>query len=565
METKKMLKDLTPKEDVLKQAVERANATCSQEELLKIYDESVKNFQTNTIIKGKVVDIVKEVVLVDIGYKSEGVVPLLDFPNGQVKKGDEIEVLLEALEDEMGYISLSKEKADKIRGWERILECNKEGDSLKGVVIKKIKGGLLVDVGVPVFLPSSQVDVERIEDIGVFVGKVVEVKILKLDEQRMNVIVSRRKFLEEQRNKIREQFFQTIKEGDIVEGVVKACKEKGAFVDVDGMDALVPLPYLGWGHYNHTNEVLRPGQRIQAKVIRMDRDAGRVILSVKDCLPDPWVEAEKKYQVGQVVTGRVIGIAPFGFTMEIEPGVEGTVKSSEISWTKKVTHPGEVVKHGQTVQAIILKIEANKRAMHLSVKQAAENPWDIIDKKYQIGQKVKGVIRGFTHGAVFIELADSIEGVLSARDISWTKKSVNPEVMFQKGQEIEIAVVGIDKLRKRLNFGLKQLLENPWETTIPQKYTTGTLWNAKVTNVVSFGAFVELEKDLEALIHYGKETQDKSLATGDEVQVKIESVDTKDGKITVSLEKVIKKVEVKPAATVSTPAAEGNQGEIPQQ
>ena len=514
-------------------------------EIDKYYVDSVKNFTADTIIKGKILDVVGDDVLVDIGYKSEGVVPKNDFVRAEeMEPGKEIEVFLESVEDESGVIALSKQKADKIRGWERIITSNKEGDVIKGRVVRKIKGGLLVDVGVPVFLPASQVDVRRVEDIGEFLGKEVSCKILKIDEKRMNIIVSRRRLLEEERAGQKTKLLQEINEGDIRKGMVKNIADFGAFVDLGGIDGLLHITDMSWGRINHPTEIVKLEREVTVKVLKVDRVTERIALGLKQLQPNPWERVVSKYVVGQRVKGKVVNLMPYGAFVELEPGIEGLVHISEMSWTKRINHPSEVMTIGQEVEVAVLAIDTDKQELSLGLKQTEANPWDKVEEKYKALQKVKGKVRNTTSYGAFVELEDGIDGLLHINDMSWTKKVVHPNEVVKKGDVVDVQVLTVDKEKKRIALGLKQMSDNPWSTTIPMRYAIGNAVSGKITKLVSFGAFVELEKDLEGLLHISKvdkEIEQAGLTPGDIVEVKVVKLEPAEGKIGLSLSKIIEK------------------------
>jgi small subunit ribosomal protein S1 len=522
------------------------------EEIERYYVESVKNFAADTIIKGRILQVVGDDVLVDIGYKSEGVVPKNDFVRTEeIEPDKEIEVYLESVEDEAGVIALSKQKADKIRGWERIITQNKEGDVIRGRVIRKIKGGLLVDVGVPVFLPASQVDVRRVEDIGEYLGQTIECKILKIDEKRMNIIVSRRKLLEEQRAEAKQKLLQEIQEGDVRKGVVKNIADFGAFVDLGGIDGLLHITDMSWGRINHPTEVVKLDQEITVKVLKVDRVTERIALGLKQLQPNPWERLVSKYSVGQRVRGKVVNLMPYGAFVELEPGIEGLVHISEMSWTKRINHPSEVLQVGQEVEVAVLAIDTDKQELSLGLKQTEANPWDKVDEKYKAGMRVKGKVRNTTSYGAFVELEDGIDGLLHINDMSWTRKVVHPNEVVKKGDVLDVQVLSVDKEKKRIALGLKQLQENPWTSTIPVRYAVGNVVAGKVTKLVSFGAFVELEKDLEGLLHVSKVDKDlegAGLTPGDIVEVKVVKLEPAEGKIGLSLNRIIEKAKPKEGA-----------------
>ena len=563
MSNRKLVRELSIKEDEVEKISTDLMAEVGkssdevQKEIVKYYADSVKNFTADTIIKGKILQVVGDDVLVDIGYKSEGVVPKNDFVRQEdIIAGKDIEVFLESVEDEAGVIALSKQKADKIRGWERIITSNKEGDVIEGRVVRKIKGGLLVDVGVPVFLPASQVDVRRVEDIGEFLGKTVKTKILKIDEKRMNIIVSRRKLLEEERAEQKSKLLTEINEGDVREGTVKNIADFGAFVDLGGIDGLLHITDMSWGRVTHPTEVVKLEQQIKIKVLKVDRVTERIALGLKQLLPNPWERVVSKYTVGQRVKGKVVNLMPYGAFVELEPGIEGLVHISEMSWTKRINHPSEVLQIGQDVEVAVLAIDTDKQELSLGLKQTEANPWEKVDTKYAANMKVKGKVRNTTSYGAFVELEDGIDGLLLINDMSWTKKVVHPNEVVKKGDVLEVQILTVDKDKKRIALGLKQLLDNPWNTTIPMRYAVGNAVSGKITKLVSFGAFVELEKDLEGLLHISKmdkEVEVAGLAPGDIVEVKVVKLEPAEGKIGLALSKIIEKAKVKEGAPPATP------------
>jgi small subunit ribosomal protein S1 len=530
-----------------------------QKEIEKYYIDSVKNFTADTIIKGRILKVIGDDVLVDIGYKSEGVVPRNDFVHQEeIRPDQEIEVFLESVEDEAGVIALSRQKADKIRGWERIITSNKEGDVIEGRVVRKIKGGLLVDVGVPVFLPASQVDVRRVEDIGEFLGKTIKTKILKIDEKRMNIIVSRRKLLEEERAGQKSKLLQEISEGDIRKGAVKNIADFGAFVDLGGIDGLLHITDMSWGRVTHPTDVVKLEQEVTVKVLKVDRVTERIALGLKQLQPNPWERVVSKYTATQRVKGKVVNLMPYGAFVELEPGIEGLVHISEMSWTKRINHPSEVMQIGQDVEVAVLAIDIDRQELSLGLKQTEANPWEKVDTKYQVNQKVSGKVRNTTSYGAFVELEDGIDGLLHINDMSWTRKVVHPNEVVKKGDLFELLVLTVDREKKRIALGLKQLQENPWTTTIPHRYAVGNAVSGKITKLVSFGAFVELEKDLEGLLHISKmdkEVETSGLAPGDIVEVNVVKLEPVEGKIGLALSKIIEKAKVKEGAPPPPPPA----------
>jgi small subunit ribosomal protein S1 len=509
-------------------------------DIQRIYDESVRDFRTDTIIKGRIVAAVGDTVLVDIGYKSEGEVPRSDFQNDEITVGQEVELFLESIEGETGMVLLSKQKADKIRGWENIITNNKEGDVLEGKVIRKIKGGLLVDVGVPVFLPASQVDLRKVEDIGEFLGRTIKVKILKIDEQRMNVIVSRRKLLEEERTAAKERLFEVLGEGDVVEGVVKNIADFGAFVDLGGVDGLLHITDISWGRIGHPSEIVKLEQKVVVKVLRIDRSQEKIALGLKQLTPNPWELALDKYPVGTKIRGRVVNLQPYGAFVEIEPGVHGLVHNSEMSWTKPVNNPGEILAVNDEIDVVVKSIDPQREEIALSYREAQVNPWDSVEEKFPVGTKIKGRVRNIAPYGVFVELEEGVDGLLHLNDLSWTKKVSHPSEVVKKGDKIDAVVLTVDRDKKRIALGRKQLFADPWETTFPQKYGVGSRFRGQVNKIVSFGAFVELEPDLEGLLHTSRMggrvlEGEGALRVGEVIDVEVVKVDPRERKIGLAL------------------------------
>jgi small subunit ribosomal protein S1 len=552
MGNRNLIRELGITEELVDQETARVLSGQNDEELSRLYDESVREFQVDTILSGKILNVIGDEVIVDVGYKSEGVVPLTEFYNPrEIKIGDTIEVFLEDVEDKEGVIRLSKQKADRIRGWERIITQNKEGDVVRGRVIRKIKGGLLVNVGVPVFLPASQVDIRKVEDIGSFLGREIEAKIIKIDEKRMNIIVSRRKLLEEQRDAQKKELLAVLREADVRNGVVKNIADFGAFVDLGGIDGLLHITDMSWGRVNHPSEIVAIDQRIEVKILRIDRTTERIALGLKQLTPNPWDHVPERYPVGSRVRGKVVNLLPYGAFVELETGVEGLVHISEMSWTKKVSNPSEVVSLGDLVEVVVLNINKEKQEISLGMKQTEVNPWTLVGDKYKPGMRVSGRIRNTTNYGAFVELEEGIDGLLHVSDMSWTKKILHPSEVVKKGEKIDVLVLSCDPEKKRIALGLKQLLENPWEKLIPEKYRIGTRIDGKVTKLVSFGAFVELEADLEGLLHISKVADQgdssKALNVGDEVEVEVIKLEPAEGKIGLSLVRIVKQKPVAPA------------------
>lgn len=529
-------------QEAISREVEDALGTRVPEEMEKLYTESIKSFEVGSILKGRVLAITPTEIIVDGGYKSEGAVPSEEFEDlSEVKVGDEIEVLLEAVEADSGLIRLSKRKADRIRGWERIVTQYKEGDVVKGRVMRKIKGGLLVDLGIPVFLPASQIDIKLPGDIGEYIGKEVTCKILKIDETRQNIVVSRRKLLEEGREKQKQQLLSEIQVGELRKGIVKNLADFGAFVDLGGLDGLLHITDMSWGRINHPSELLSIGQEVEVKILDVDKEKEKIALGLKQKLESPWTKVEGKYPPGTKTTGQVVNIMPYGAFVKLEDGIEGLVHISEMSWTRRVNQPTEMVSIGDTVEVVVLKVNKEKQEISLSMKQVEANPWDVIEEKYAPGTKVKGKVRNLTSYGVFVEIEEGIDGLLHISDVSWSKKVTHPSEVFKKGETIEAVVLSVDKEKKRVALGTKQLVEDPWEKKVSEKYSVGDVVKGRVTKLTNFGAFVELESGVEGLLHISELAEKKVsdpkdiVAEGQEVEVKIIKLDVGQRKLGLSL------------------------------
>ncbi len=538
--------EINPEE--ITREVEEALGSKLPGDLERLHTESIKSFEVGSILKGKVLTVTPSEVIVDGGYKSEGAVPIEEFDDpSEVKAGDDIEVLLEAVEDDSGLIRLSKRKADRIRGWERLISQYKEGDVVKGRVIRKIKGGLLVDLGIPVFLPASQIDVKPPGDIGEYIGKDVTCKILKIDESRQNIVVSRRKLLEEERERQKQQLLSEINAGELRKGIVKNIADFGAFVDMGGLDGLLHITDMSWGRINHPSELLSVGQEIEVKVLEVDKEKEKIALGLKQKYQNPWQKAEEKYPPGTKLTGQVVNIMPYGAFVKLEDGVEGLVHISEMSWTRRINQPSEMVSVGNAVEVVVLKVNKEKQEISLSMKQVEANPWDVIEEKYPPATKVKGKVRSLTNYGVFVEIEEGIDGFLHLSDISWSKKVTHPSEVYKKGDIIEAVVLSVDKEKKRVTLGTKQLAEDPWEKVVAEKYNLGDLVKGKVTKLTNFGAFVELEPGVEGLLHIS-ELADKKIndpkdivSEGQELEVKIIKLDVNQRKLGLSLKQAANK------------------------
>jgi small subunit ribosomal protein S1 len=507
-------------------------------------------FEVNKIVTGRVLNVVGDEVWVDVGYKSEGVIPLNEWHDEGVnaivppKPGDTIQVLLDAVEDESGAIVLSYRKAKRQKEWEDVIAKHHEGDVVSGMVTRKIKGGLLVNIGVNVFLPASQVDIRRPPDIADYINKNIECKILKIDEARRNIVVSRRKLIEDQRAEMKAKLLSEIEPGQVRKGVVKNIAEFGAFVDLGGIDGLLHITDMTWGRINNPHEVVHIDQQLEVYIISVDKDREKIALGLKQKTPSPWANVEAKYPVGSRHHGEVVNVMSYGAFVKLEPGIEGLVHISEMSWTKRINHPNELVAIGDHIEVQVLNINREKQEISLGIKQVQPNPWDKVAESYPPGTQITGVVRNLTNYGAFIEIEEGIDGLLHVSDMSWVRKVGHPSEVVQKGQTVKCVILNVDQERKRVALGLKQMNNDPWEGDIPGRYHPGDVKTGKVTKLTNFGVFVELEPGLEGLLHISElaehkvESPEEVVKVGDDVEVKILRVDAADRKIGLSRKRI---------------------------
>ena len=509
------------------------------------YEKTLRNFEPGTVVSGRVVEVTDYDAIINVGYKSEGIVPIEHFGNPpQVEVGQEVEVFIESVEDEYGMMAINKRRADRIRAWDRILSTHKEGDTVRCRVLRKIKGGLLVDIGVPVFLPASQVGIRRAPDIAEYIGQEFDVKIIKIDRERMNIVVSRRRLEEAEREEKKRKLMAELEEGQLIKGVVKNITDFGAFVDLGGIDGLLHITDISWSRISHPSEVVAIGDEVEVKVLKIDRERERISLGFKQKTENPWVNVDKKYPIGARVKGRVVNILPYGAFVRLEDGVEGLVHISEMSWTKRINHPSELVQVGDEVETVILDIDKEKEEIALGMKQAQENPWLRVQEKYPPGTVIEGTIKSVTSYGAFIEIEEGVDGLLHVSDMSWTKRVSSPEEILQPGEVIRAKVLMVDVERCRISLGLKQLTEDPWERRIPEKYQRGTICTGRVTGVTTYGAFVELAPELEGLVHISEFTErgqniNQVLHEGDWVEVRVIRLDPIERRIGLSLRRIL--------------------------
>ena len=515
----------------------------SNPELSKLISQNFRTFRENSIVNGRILEIKQQVVLVDIGYKSEGAIPISEFEDEEFEVGDDIEVLLERLENEEGMVVLSKEKAAHKQNWDKIVKVYEEGGLVKGKVKGVVKGGLMVNVGVEAFLPGSQIDIIPPKDLNEYVGNVYEFKIVKVNDDRKNIVLSRREVIEAERAEQRSQFLDTVRIGDQVEGVVKNLTDFGAFIDLAGMDGLLHITDMSWGRINHPSEMLTIGQTIAVQILDVDKQKERVSLGLKQLQSNPWENIEARFPSGHRVRGKITKLVPYGAFVEIEPGVEGLIHVSELSWTKRITRPSDVLDLDQVIDAVVLSVNTEEQKISLGVRQLEANPWDIIDDKYPRGSKIKGKIRNLTAYGAFVELEDGIDGMIHVSDMSWTRKINHPSEVLKKGDEVEAQVIEIDKTNQRISLGLKQLETDPWDN-IDTRFKVGDLVKGTVAKIASFGAFVELQDDIDGLVHISQLSEDHVakvkdiIKVGDEVTARVIKVDKVERRIGLSIKAV---------------------------
>jgi small subunit ribosomal protein S1 len=506
--------------------------------------EDAQDLTPGNIIKGKVSSKAGDDFIVELGLKSEGILEHSEFDDpAAVQIGDEVRVFLEEVEGDTGMVRISKRKADRIINWEAIMKSKKEGDPVSGKVTKKIKGGLLVDIGVPVFLPASQVDIRRPGEISDWIGRNIDAMILKIDEERRNIVISRRKMIEQQREELKKKTFEALEVGKIVKGTVKNIADFGAFIDLGGIDGLLHITDMSWGRINHPSELLKIDQEVEVKVLQIDKDKEKIALGLKQKDASPWENIETKYAVGSTHEATVVNIMSYGAFCKLEEGVEGLVHISEMSWTKRINHPSELVAADQKVQVRVLEINKEKQEISLGMKQVEENPWERVAEKYPPGSVVSGKVRNIANYGAFVEIEEGIDGLLHVSDLSWTKKIGHPSEVLKKGEDVQAVVLSVDQEKQRIALGLKQMQEDPWTTVIPANYRPGMVVKGHVTKIANFGVFVELESGLEGLLHISEiadqkvEKPEDIVKVGQEVDVKILRVDSDERKIGLSLKR----------------------------
>ena len=509
--------------------------------LKELIASSIKNYREGSIVKGTILEIRNREFLVDIGYKSEGVIPASEFDEpDQVEVGDEVEVLLERLENDEGMVVLSKEKAAQRQNWEKIVGVFKGDGLIKGKVRSVVKGGLMVNVGVEAFLPASQIDIVPPKDLQQFVNNTYDFKIVKINEDRKNVVLSRREIIEKERSEKRQAFLSKVDIGSQITGTVKNITDFGAFIDLDGIDGLLHVTDMSWARLNHPAEILKVGQQLTVQVLDINKDKERVSLGLKQMQSNPWDKIEERFPVGQKVSGKVTNLMPYGAFVQIEDGVEGLIHVSELSWTKRIARPSDVLTLGQEVEAMVLGVNKDEQKISLGVRQLEPNPWDEIELRYMIGKQVKGKVRNMTAYGAFVELEEGIDGMIHVSDLSWTRKINHPSEMLKKGDDLEAVVLDIDKANQRISLGVKQLDNDPWKE-IDGRFRIGDLVKGTVSKLTNFGAFIQLQDDIDGLVHISQISEDRVekvkdvLKVGQEVEARVIKVDKAERRIGLSV------------------------------
>ena len=536
-----------------KKRVQEVRHKDEPEDFQTLYEDSLKTMEEGQILKGIVIEINPDHVTVDVGYKSEGHIPVQEFlrrnKKVDVKVGDRIDVFLEKMDSGEGLLLLSKEKADKVTVWRDVSRSCREGEVMEGEIVSKVKGGLSVDLGgINAFLPGSQIDLKPVRNLDALIGQRLKFKVIKFNRKRNNIVLSRRTLLEEERKQLREDTLKNIKEGELVEGTVKNLTEYGAFVDLGGMDGLLHITDIAWGRIGHPSEKLSVGDQIKVKVLHFDQEKGKVSLGLKQALPDPWDSVPEEYPVGTRIKGKVVNTTDYGVFVELGEGVEGLVHVSELTWSKKLKHPSKVVHIGDTVEVMVLDCDPIKRRISLGMKQIEPNPWALIEERYPVGAKVAGRVKTITDFGIFIGFEEGVDGLVHVSEMSWTKKIKHPGEFYKKGQEVEAIVLNIDPRNERFSLGIKQLTPDPWKD-VSRRYRRGEIVTGKVTNVTDFGAFVELEEGIEGLVHVSEISREKverpsdTLKVGDTVSAIVLHIDSHERRIGLSMKGVLEKTE----------------------
>ncbi len=509
----------------------------------ELYEQSLQTLQLGEVVEGKVVQINPDTIMVDVGWKTEGYIPAKELRDAEgnvnITVGDSVEVLVDRRDGD-GNLVLSKDKAARLKIWDEVKYACENNTVMTGTIIERVKGGLSVDIGIPAFLPGSQVDIRPIRDLDQFVGQQLPFNVIKYDRKRNNVVLSRRAILEKRREEEKRATLENIEEGKIVEGTIKNITDYGIFIDLGGIDGLLHITDISWGRISRPSDGFNKGQKLQVKVLSFDRERERVALGLKQLTENPWETIQEKYPVNAIMPGRVVNLTDYGAFVELEPGVEGLVHISEMFWTREIRHPSKVLSPGQQVQVMILEVKNEEKRISLGLKQTMSNPWETLKEKYPVGTVIRGVVRNITNFGVFVGIEDGIDGLIHLSDISWTQKVKHPSDVFKKGQEIEAMVLNVDVENEKFSLGVKQIEKNPWEE-FTTKYGAGAVVSGKVTNITDFGIFVEIEDGIEGLVHISELSQKRVksaseiFAVGDEVTATIKSIDSKGRKIRLSI------------------------------
>ncbi len=524
----------------------------SEESFAELFESSQALVKEGQVVSGTVLSIDPEHVLVDVGCKSEGMIATWEFADddgvARIQVGQKVEVLVEQSENEDGVIVLSKEKADRLRVWDHLQSAYDNSEVVEGVINGRVKGGLSVNLkGVKAFLPGSQVDLRPVRNLDRMIGEPHKFKIIKFNKRRGNIVLSRRALLETERQSLRQKTLEILKEGLVVEGIVKNITDYGAFIDLGGIDGLLHITDMSWGRISHPSEVFQVGDQVRVRVLKFDPETERVSLGLKQTQPDPWISIGDRYPIGLRIRGKVVSLADYGAFVELEPGIEGLIHISEMSWTKRVKHPSKVVAIGDEVDVLVLEVDPQNRKISLGMKQTEPNPWSLLEERYPMGTKVKGVVRNVTNFGVFVGIEDGIDGLIHVSDISWTQKIRDPKELFKKGDELEAMVLKVDTESEKFSLGLKQLQENPWDA-VPRKFPVGTKIKGKVTSIADFGVFVEVEEGIEGLVYaseVGRNVENISdvVKVGDEVEALVVRVDAAEQKIALSMRAIQEREE----------------------
>jgi small subunit ribosomal protein S1 len=545
-ENQNMNQELETQNEVKESEIELTGEE-TMEELLDIYDSSLSKFEEGQVVTGTVISVGRETVLVDVGYKSEGQISIHEFisedGNVSVNVGDEFEVMIEVWDEEEETVLLSREKAKKVKVWDAIKDIYDEDGTIEGVITSRVKGGFSVDIGLLAFLPGSQADLRPIRNMDEMVGQTYTFKILKYNKKRNNIVLSRRVLLENEREKMRSATLSAIENDKVMEGIVKNITEYGVFVDLGGVDGLLHITDISWGRVKHPSELFSVGDHIKVKILSFDFEKERVSLGMKQLTPDPWTTAADKYPIGSKIKGRVVSLTDYGAFIELEEGVEGLIHVSEMSWTRKIRHPSQMVAVGEQVEAVVLDLKPENRRISLGIKQTVENPWEVISQKYPVGTIIEGKIKNITEFGLFIGIDDDIDGLVHISDISWTKRIKHPSEIYKKNDTIQAVVLDIDKANERFSLGIKQTQIDPWET-VAQRYDVGKEISGVITNLTDFGVFVELEEGIEGLVHVSEISKENIKSPKDHYQIgetitaKVMNINSDERRIGLSIKRL---------------------------